>query len=258
MRTCGAFGYRIETLPSAVVSDEGDPALALRLFERCVPLFVRDWLQEDRELMVELRACLSRHASPAGAISALVEPDAPGRLPAQAPEGSPVARVPPLTALDANSAPATAAASSSAPPEFLEEVRAEESLLARQFMAWLGQGVQGGSLPVNRQDGQVYVVAEGLLLASPRIFREFAKQQVTGSESVADAARRVQREVLRAGWHLRADRGVNILCYERGRSGRESIRIHGIVIHEPQRFIQPLPAPDLTMVRLADCMGAPT
>lgn len=85
----------------------GHPALALRLFERCVPLFVRDWLQEDRELMVELPRRLSRHASPAGAISALVEPDAPGGC--RKPQGVLVARVPPMTALDANSAPATAA-----------------------------------------------------------------------------------------------------------------------------------------------------
>jgi hypothetical protein len=65
------------------------------------------------------------------------------------------------------------------------------------------------------------VVAEGLLLASPRIFREFAKQQVGGSRGrLFDAAKRVQREVLREGWHLRADRGVSILCYEKGRNAR--------------------------------------
>jgi hypothetical protein len=97
-----------------------------------------------------------------------------------------------------------------------------------------------------------------LLLASPRIFREFAKQQVGVPEAAADAAKRVQREVLREGWHLRADRGVNILCYERKRSDRGSTRINGIVIREPQRFVQTLPAFDSTLVRVVEGASVPT
>jgi hypothetical protein len=77
-------------------------------------------------------------------------------------------------------------------------------------------------------------------------------------ESAADAAKRVQREVLREGWHLRADRGVNILCYERKRSDRGSSRINGIVICEPQRFIQALPAIDSTLVRVVEGASVPT
>ena len=69
---------------------------------------------------------------------------------------------------------------------------------------------------------------------------------------LADAAKRVQREVLREGWHLRADRGVNILCYERKRSDRGSTRINGIVIREPQRFVQTLPAFDSMLVRVVE------
>jgi hypothetical protein len=145
-------------------------------------------------------------------------------------------------------------------PEFPEKVSPVESALAGQFMAWLRQGVQGGVLPVNTPDALVYVVAEGLLLASPRIFGEFAKLIVAGLNPLFDAARRVQREVLREGWHLRADRGLSIFCYEkgryaRGRSDRETTRINGIVIREPQRFIQPLPAIDPALVRVVDAVG---
>jgi hypothetical protein len=144
-------------------------------------------------------------------------------------------------------------------PELLEEVNPVESALAGQFMAWLRQGVLGGALPVNTPDALVYVVAEGLFLASPRIFREFAKL-IGGSEPLFDAARRVQREVLHEGWHLRADRGLSIFCYEkgryaRGRSDPETTRINGIVIREPQRFIQPLPAIDPALVRVVDGVG---
>ena len=84
--------------------------------------------------------------------------------------------------------------------------------------------------------------------------KEFAKQ-IEGSEPLFDAARRVQREVLREGWHLRADRGVNILCYEHQHSNRRITRINGIVIREPQRFIQPLRGIDTTLVRLMDGAG---
>ena len=63
--------------------------------------------------------------------------------------------------------------------------------------------------------------------------------------------------LFRSGWHLRVDRGVNILCYERKRSDRGSTRINGIVIREPQRFIRPLPAIDSTLVRVVEGAGVP-
>jgi hypothetical protein len=124
-------------------------------------------------------------------------------------------------------------------------------------MVWLNQGLLDGTFSVNKPDALVHGVAEGLLLASPRIFREFAKQQVAGPESAADAAKRVQREVLREGWHLRADRGVNILCYDRKRSDRGGTRINGIVIREPQRFLHALPAIDSALVRVMDGASGP-
>jgi hypothetical protein len=145
--------------------------------------------------------------------------------------------------------------------EFLEDVLPDESALARQFMVWLNQGLLDGSLSVNKPDALVYGVAEGLLLASPRIFREFAKQQVAGPESGADATRRAQRqvlrEVLREGWHLRGDHGVNIRCYGYRRSEPGATRINGIVMLEPQRFIHRLPAIDSMLVRVVDGASGP-
>ena len=99
------------------------------------------------------------------------------------------------------------------------------------------------------------MVNEGLLLASPRIFREFARERA-GPEPAGDAAKRVQRDVLRAGWHLRAGGGVNMLCYEMTRAGRSPTRITGIVIRDPRRFIDPLPVVDTTLVRVVDSGAA--
>lgn len=260
MRGCGALGYRIETLPADAPSVEVDPATALRLFERCVPAPIQDWLREDQALMAELLACLSGLADPVGVIRELVACDLARSALAPTPAVSPAPRIPAATSVAVVRVPAAQMVTTVDSPEFLEEVSPVESALAGQFMAWLRQGVQGGVLPVNAPDALVHVVAEGLLLASPRIFREFAKQ-IGGSEPLFDAARRVQREVLREGWHLRADRGLSIFCYEkgryaRGRSDRETTRINGIVIREPQRFIQPLPAIDPALVRVVDGVGA--
>ena len=45
---------------------------------------------------------------------------------------------------------------------------------ARRFMAWLQQELADGTLPVNVPGALIHFVPEGMLLVSPRIFREFA------------------------------------------------------------------------------------
>ena len=257
MRSGGALGYVVEPLPPGVVPDPLDAAAAWGLFERCVPAAIQDWLSEDPAVMAELRACLGGDAEPDSVLSELVASDAPGRQPVRARLLSPASAVPAATSLVEPSATTLQTVITVDPTEFLEDVLPDESALARQFMMWLNQGLLDGSFSINKPDALVYGVAEGLLLASPRIFREFAKQQFAGPESAADAAKRVQREVLREGWHLRADRGVNILCYDRKRSDRGSTRINGIVIREPQRFLHALPAIDSALVRVVEGAGGP-
>jgi hypothetical protein len=261
MRSGGARRYVVEPLQPGGVPDPVDAALALAFFERCVPAAIRDWLSEDAALMAELRACLSGDAEPDSVLSALVASDAPGTPPVRAHALSPPSAVPAATSLAELSAAAVQTVITVDTTEFLEDVLPDESALARQFMVWLNQGLLDGSLSVNKPDALVYGVAEGLLLASPRIFREFAKQQVAGPESGADATRRAQRqvlrEVLREGWHLRGDHGVNIRCYGYRRSDRGATRINGIVMLEPQRFIQRLPAIDSTLVRMVDGASGP-
>jgi len=187
----------------------------------------------------------------------LVASDAPGRLPVRAHALSPPSAVPAATSLIGVSGAAVQTAITVDPTEFLEAVLPDESALARQFMVWLNQGLLDGTFLVNKPDALVHGVAEGLLLASPRIFREFAKQQVPGPGSAADAAKRVQRQVLREGWHLRGDHGVNILCYGYRRSEPGATRINGIVMLEPQRFIHRLPAIDSMLVRVVDGASGP-
>lgn len=269
MGDCGARGYRFEILPPGVMQEGADPAdpadpvdpadlaMALRLFERWVPALIHDWLRSDPVVMAQLHACLTGQVDGAGAIESLLTGDARANLQPRAVAVSPAPGVSAVVSAVEPRVPPRQSDVGTDPPAFLEDVKPVESVLARQFMDWLSQGVLGGKLPVNKPDAQVHVVADGLLLVSPGIFRQFAKQRGIGSAHGVDAAKHVQREVLREGWHLRADDRVNMLCYERRRSGRGSIMIHGIVIRDPQRFIQPLPVIDPALVRVAHGASQP-
>jgi hypothetical protein len=57
---------------------------------------------------------------------------------------------------------------------------------------------------------------------------------------------------LRAGWHLRADKGVNILTYQVMRGDRAVSRLSGVVIRDPERFVKPLSPINPLLVRLRD------
>ena len=81
---------------------------------------------------------------------------------------------------------------------------------------------------MNVRGALVHGVEDGLLLASPGIFRAFIRRDGAGQGESGDAAKRLQREVLRAGWHLRADGGVNLHGYAWRQDGRAAARIHGI------------------------------
>ena len=84
-----------------------------------------------------------------------------------------------------------------------------------------------------------------MALVSPLIFKQYARE--TGPEAEADMmGLQVQREVLKAGWHLMvAARGsgkVNILSYEViGRAGVAVGKLSAVVLSDPDRFVLPVP-----------------
>ncbi|MBE0624601.1 MAG: TraI domain-containing protein [Burkholderiales bacterium] len=151
----------------------------------------------------------------------------------------------------------------------VEQVRAvgitmaQASNAARRFMAWLQQGLADGDLRVNEAGALVHFVTEGMLLVSPRIFREFAMrfgEEGDGGPAHApaeqDIGKFIQRQVLRADWHLRADKGVNILSYQVMRGERAVSRLSGVVIRDPARFVKPVPPINPLLVRLHEARGA--
>jgi hypothetical protein len=256
------------------------------LLDQFVPSAVRGWLNEDASLMRELVRFLSEEASvQAGAIGEIVlrAARASGCLdlvpvdqaePPKPPNAAPNATTPAGSV--AETAIATDMPLAGTETEFLEDVEeptddsaekpepsglalAQAPDCARRFIAWLRQGLGDGTLLANRAGAFVHFVDEGMLLVSPRIFREFAKRLTEDGESAepnasgdADIGKVIQRQVLRAGWHVQADRGVNILTYQIMRGDRPASRLSGVVIPDPGRFIEAVPPANPLLVRLRD------
>ncbi len=128
-------------------------------------------------------------------------------------------------------------------------------------MTWLQQGLSDGTLRVNQAGALVHFVDEGMLVVSPRIFREFAKRidedggSTANAPGESDIGKSIQRQVLRAGLHLRADKGVNILTYHVMRGNRPASRLSGVVIPDPARFVDPVPPVNPLLVRLREERG---
>ena len=143
-----------------------------------------------------------------------------------------------------------------------DPVLAQAHDAARRFIGWVQQGISERTLRVNEAGALVHFVDEGMLLVSPRIFREFAKRfgedggcNSANAPGESDIGKTIQRQVLRAGWHLRADKGVNILAYQVMRGDRAVSRLSGVVIRDPARFVKPVPAINPLLVRLRDEHG---
>jgi integrating conjugative element relaxase (TIGR03760 family) len=157
-----------------------------------------------------------------------------------------------------------------ATPVKREGVTADVPDAARRFMRWLQQGMADGSIPINESGALVHFVAEGMLLVSPRIFKEFAKRfgedgrgrsappGPAGVGDDRDCGKSIQRQVLRAGWHVRSEKGVNILTYQVTRGGRAVSQLSGVLISNPERFVNPVPPANPVLVPLARKSDAET
>jgi hypothetical protein len=128
---------------------------------------------------------------------------------------------------------------------------------ALRFMAWLQQGLAGGTIAYNETGAMVHFAAEGMLLVSPRIFRHFAerfgeKGDGTPSTLTADkVGTGIQREVIKAGWHVLGPRKTNVHRYQVvRRNGQAGSSLSVMIIRAPQRFIEPVPPANPHLVKV--------
>lgn len=146
-----------------------------------------------------------------------------------------------------------------APPASSAREDKEPPEAALRFMSWLQAGLADETLPCNQAGAMVHFVQEGMLLVSPKIFQHFASifgEDGRGGASSASGDKKhlglgIQKQLLRAGWHLRREKGINILPYQVLRSGKPSAPISGVVIANPERFVSPVPPASPHVVRVA-------
>lgn len=223
----------------------------VELFEASLSVEVRGWLLGLGELMPTLLSVLSGQPAPGNPIAAILREA--GVWPAESSvsfaDEKAVATTPLIKTkpTDTNADPGRSEETSLPPVE--EDWPSGEG---GAFYAWVAAQLQAGQLSLNHREALVHRVAEGLLLVSPSLFRRYLAQSVSAlaHDPVTDPAtkpandkdrlRRLQREVLKVGWHLRSDGGLNLHAYEWAHGGLSPV--HGLVVTRAQRFIQPLPA----------------
>ncbi len=126
----------------------------------------------------------------------------------------------------------------------------EPSELAMDFMRWVQQGLVDREIKFNETGAAVHFVEQGMALVSPLIFKKFAQEHADLAESPTELATKVQREVIKCGWHLPAANRTNIVAFEIYSRGDVKGRLSCVVLVEPGRWVQPVPPsnPALKMV----------
>jgi hypothetical protein len=224
-------------------------------YECIVPELGRVWIGQDREASAALAAVLSDRCGRDNPILAILTEALSGLADVAAPvDGAQwhqhASDIDPMDvsgtepALSASEALTTQAslASLSAPP-------------LPALFGWLRDGLAGGSIEINTRTALVHHVPEGLLLVSPGVFRSFLASRGADANS-QEALKRLQRSALKAGWHLVGADGANVLGYAWTKNGKAIARVHGIVIEQPQRLLDPLPPINPRLVRIEVAGGS--
>lgn len=120
----------------------------------------------------------------------------------------------------------------------------EFNIEAKAFFEWLGRSIREGDLSVNNSKAQLHVVAEGLLLVSPLIFKSYA-----GNDGPWNA---VQKKMIKEEQHLRTDKGQNILLY-RVEGARTTSKLKGFVLKDPEALLNvKLPKLNNRLMRMSE------
>ncbi len=121
--------------------------------------------------------------------------------------------------------------------------KVEPSETAQAFMQWLQQGLAQRQLKYNESGAPVHFTTEGMALVSPLIFKLFCREAEGETEAGAESrGLQVQREVIKAGWHVMGPNKVNILRYSViGRGNAVVGKLSAVVLVEPDRWVLPVP-----------------
>lgn len=115
-----------------------------------------------------------------------------------------------------------------------------------RFMAWIQEGVRNGTVVYNETQATVHFCAEGMLLVSPRIFREYAQSfearvELTPEQTAdgIDPWRVLQQQFQKSGYPARGPQGTFLWRYNV--SGPGGKQLNGNIVPQPERFFDPVP-----------------
>jgi hypothetical protein len=112
----------------------------------------------------------------------------------------------------------------------------------RQCLDWIVEGVASGRLACNSRDARVHGVPEGVLLASPGIFQDYAKA------AGLDDFGKIQVSFFKLKRHRTTPAGHNIHSYAVAGQGT---RVNGVLLADPQAiFGSGFPGPNPMLERL--------
>lgn len=113
----------------------------------------------------------------------------------------------------------------------------------RRFLAWLTEGLKTGRMAINRPDARVHMTAQGMLLVSPAIFKDFDRN------NWANTQKRFQKLKL----NEKTASGENIFTY-RVTGERKTGRVKGFLIPEAPRLFAgvALPNPNKHLTLITD------
>ena len=182
---------------------------------------------------------------------------APDADPPWSPEGAVADIDPAVVATRPGAAIGRVALHNDAPAPKAAKGAREPSETAVAFMRWVQQGLGEGSLKYNEAGAAVHFVEAGMALVSPAIFREYAvlfgepaPAAGIGVKSGADrVGLAVQREVLRAGWHVPSPAdGTNIWTFTVSRRGGvKTSKLSAVVLADARRWVMEPPPPNPTL-----------
>ncbi|MEO8152356.1 MAG: DNA-binding domain-containing protein [Rhizobacter sp.] len=123
--------------------------------------------------------------------------------------------------------------------------------LANDFMQWLSGGVAEQTIAVNAPGAGVHFVADGMVLAAPGIFQEYAAQRSTSvATDVVAFGKLAQKAVCAEGWHLRGPQDASMHRFKVAGDDKSAVALKGLVIPRPQRFVASVPPPNAALSRL--------
>lgn len=105
---------------------------------------------------------------------------------------------------------------------------ASPDLAENEVIRWIVAGIGCGRLKLNTADARIHVTAEGLLLVSPGIFRDFA-----GPDGWLGA----QKRLLKLKAHRKNADGTNIWTYRVIGERRSTALLKGILIENPESHL---------------------